>query len=48
MREDGQPFFAMEFIRGMPLDEYSRNHGLDAAVRLELMAQGMRRGATRP
>ena len=23
MGEDGQPFFAMEFIRGMPLDEYA-------------------------
>src|SRR5262249_40128811 len=22
--EDGQPFFAMEFIRGVPLDEYAR------------------------
>ncbi len=26
---DGQPFFAMEFIRGMPLDEYSRSCRLD-------------------
>ena len=37
--EDGQPFFAMEFIRGMPLDEYARSHGLDAAARLELLAK---------
>ena len=27
--EDGQPFFAMEFIRGLPLDEYAGRHGLD-------------------
>jgi WD40 repeat protein len=38
MGEDGQPFFAMEFIRGMPLDEYARRRGLDAAARLELLA----------
>jgi WD40 repeat protein/predicted Ser/Thr protein kinase len=37
--EDGQPFFAMEFIRGVPLDEYARRHGLDAAARLELVAR---------
>ena len=37
--EDGQPFFAMEFIRGMPLDEYSRSSGLDVAARLELLAR---------
>jgi tetratricopeptide (TPR) repeat protein len=37
--EDGQPFFAMEFIRGLPLDEYARRHGLDAAARLELVAR---------
>ena len=29
MSEDGRPFFAMEFIRGMPLDEYARSRGLD-------------------
>ncbi len=37
--DDGQPFFAMEFICGMPLDEYSRSRGLDAAARLELLAR---------
>src|SRR5262249_1300601 len=26
--EDGQPFFAMEFIRGRPLDEYARQQAL--------------------
>ena len=39
MDADGQPFFAMEFIRGMPLDEYARNRSLDAAKRLELLAK---------
>ena len=39
MGKDGQPFFAMEFIRGMPLDEYARSRGLDAAARLELLAR---------
>jgi len=37
--EDGRPFFAMEFILGMPLDEYARTHGLDGAARLELPAR---------
>jgi WD40 repeat protein len=37
--EDGQPFFAMEFVRGLPLDEYARGHGLDAAGRLDLLAR---------
>ena len=39
MGEDGQSFFAMEFIRGMPLDEYARSRGLNAAARLELLAR---------
>ena len=39
MGENGQPFFAMEFIRGMPLDEYARSRGLDAPARLELLAR---------
>ena len=36
---DGRPFFAMEFIRGMPLDEYARSHNLDLPARLELLAK---------
>ncbi len=36
--EKGRPFFAMEFIDGMPLDEYVRARGLGAAARLELVA----------
>ena len=31
---DGRPFFAMEFIRGMPLDKYARTRHLDLPVEL--------------
>src|SRR5262245_9711716 len=37
--EDGQPFFALEFIRGLPLDAYARRHALDPAARLDLLAR---------
>ena len=37
--DDGQPFFAMEFIRGLPLDEYADRHGLDLAARVALVAR---------
>jgi WD40 repeat protein/predicted Ser/Thr protein kinase len=37
--EDGQPFFAMEFIRGRPLDEYARQRALPLRERLELLAR---------
>ncbi len=37
--QDGQPFFAMEFIRGMPLDEYARSRRLARPARLELIAK---------
>ncbi len=37
--EDGQPFFAMELIRGAPLDEYAGRHNLDAPARLALVAR---------
>ena len=37
--DDGRPFIAMEFISGMPLDQYSRSRGLDAAARLDLLAK---------
>jgi predicted Ser/Thr protein kinase len=37
--EDGRPFFAMELIRGVPLDEYAGRHQLDTAARLALIAQ---------
>src|SRR4051794_858590 len=35
---EGQPFFALEFVRGLPLDEYARHHRLDPAARLGLLA----------
>jgi WD40 repeat protein len=37
--EDGQPFFALELIRGAALDEYVRLRGLTALARLELLAR---------
>src|SRR5262249_23407316 len=37
--EDGQPFFALELIRGLPLDEYARRENLSTAARLELVAR---------
>src|SRR5262249_37690973 len=39
MAEDGRRFFAMEFIRGVPLDEYARRHQLNPTDRLSLMAR---------
>lgn len=36
---DGQPFFAMEFIRGLPLNEYARVRTLTLPGRLELLAR---------
>jgi tetratricopeptide (TPR) repeat protein len=39
LAEDGQPFFAMELVRGVPLDQYAGRHGLDCAARLGLLAR---------
>src|SRR5262249_47923850 len=39
LADDGQPFFAMEFIRGLPLDEFADRHGLDLAARAGLVAR---------
>jgi predicted Ser/Thr protein kinase len=39
LAEDGQPFFAMEFIRGLPLDEYARLRALTLQGRVELLAR---------
>jgi tetratricopeptide (TPR) repeat protein len=36
--EDGWPFFALELVRGMDLNEYARRHNLDPSARLELLA----------
>src|SRR5262249_56933242 len=37
--EGGQPYFAMELIAGVPLDQYAQEQALDARGRLELVAR---------
>src|SRR5262249_44485654 len=37
--EGGQPYFVMELIAGVPLDQYACDHALDARGRLELVAR---------
>lgn len=37
--DNGQPFFAMELIRGLPLDEYARLWAKTLPARLELLAR---------
>src|SRR5262249_38746561 len=37
--DDGQPYFAMEFICGSPLNQYVRRHGLDLAARVALLTR---------
>jgi WD40 repeat protein/predicted Ser/Thr protein kinase len=39
LADDGQPFFAMEFIRGLPLDEYARLRAPTLPARVELLAR---------
>jgi WD40 repeat protein len=39
LTEDGRPYFAMELIRGVPLDEHAGRHNLDAPARLALVAR---------
>jgi WD40 repeat protein/predicted Ser/Thr protein kinase len=39
LADDGQPFFAMEFIRGLALDEYARLRSLTLPARVELLAR---------
>jgi hypothetical protein len=39
LAEDGRPFFAMEFLRGLPPDEYARLRCLTIPARLELLAR---------
>lgn len=34
--EAGQPWFAMEFVKGMPMPEFCRKHGLGVRQRVEL------------
>lgn len=37
--ENGEPFFAMELVRGIPMDDYARNRDLDPEGCLGLMAR---------
>jgi len=37
--EAGRPFFAMELIRGVPINDYCDRHNLGARARIELMIQ---------
>ena len=37
--EAGSPYFAMELVDGLPLDEYCRRHQLDVEARVELVLQ---------
>ncbi len=39
---DGQPYFAMELVRGLPIDAYCSEHQLTVAQRLALFAQVLR------
>src|SRR5438552_11120220 len=39
LAEDGRPFFAMEFLRGLSLDEYARVRSLTLPARLGLLAR---------
>jgi WD40 repeat protein/predicted Ser/Thr protein kinase len=39
LADDGLPFFAMEFIRGLPLDEYARLKAKTLRARVELLAR---------
>jgi eukaryotic-like serine/threonine-protein kinase len=36
---EGRPYFAMEYVAGIPLDRYCREHKLDTRERLELFVQ---------
>src|SRR5277367_6739771 len=37
--EDGQPFLALEYVEGLPIDGYAREHRLDLRQRLGLFLQ---------
>ncbi len=36
---DGLPFFALEFVEGVPIDQYAQHHALDLPARLRLVRQ---------
>jgi serine/threonine-protein kinase len=37
--EDGQPYLALDYVRGDPITDYARARGLDLRARLQLFAQ---------
>ena len=37
--EDGLPYFVMEYVEGVPIDEYCEREALDVAARLQLFRQ---------
>ncbi|MHC5539068.1 protein kinase domain-containing protein [Singulisphaera rosea] len=39
LADDGKPFFAMEFVRGLPLDEFANRKELDLVARVALLAR---------
>jgi WD40 repeat protein/predicted Ser/Thr protein kinase len=39
LTDEGQPFFAMELVRGVALDRYARQQSLDVPARLRLLAR---------
>lgn len=38
IRDNGTPWYAMEYVHGLPLDQYCQQHGLSLAARLRLLA----------
>ncbi len=39
IRDDGTPWYAMEYVCGLPLDEFCRQHALSLQARLRLVAE---------
>ncbi|KFN44175.1 serine/threonine-protein kinase [Arenimonas oryziterrae] len=37
--QDGQPYLALDYVRGDPITDYAKKHGLDVRTRLHLFAQ---------
>jgi len=42
LRENGTPWYAMEYVRGLPLDQYCSRHGLSLSDRLRLVEKTAR------
>jgi hypothetical protein len=45
--EDGLPYFVMEYVEGVAINEYCRRRGLDTTERLKALSARVRRGAAR-